>query len=85
MPNTLENTRTMRADFGEIPGLQAGGRYKVDNAWTGKCLGSIKDGINLHVESHDTAVLLVQEGCGSCIGGGYGKHNVHAKREWRWW
>ncbi|KAK1809311.1 hypothetical protein LTR12_016340 [Friedmanniomyces endolithicus] len=35
MLNTLENTRTMRADFGEIPGLQAGGRYKVDNAWTG--------------------------------------------------
>ncbi|CAJ2512888.1 Uu.00g010070.m01.CDS01 [Anthostomella pinea] len=63
MLNTLNGTRTMRADFAEIPGLQARGRYKIIDAWTGESMGCVRSGVDMHVESHDTAVLLVQQGC----------------------
>ncbi|KAK3669275.1 hypothetical protein LTR78_010849 [Recurvomyces mirabilis] len=63
MLNTLDSTRTMRADFGEIPGLDADGPYKMLDAWTGESAGCVKGGLDAQVESHDTAVYLIQEYC----------------------
>ncbi|KAK3618546.1 hypothetical protein LTR22_026339 [Elasticomyces elasticus] len=63
MLNTLDSTRTMRADFNEIPGLDAIGRYKMLDAWTGESAGCVKGGLDAQVESHDTAVYLIQADC----------------------
>ncbi|KAK4551724.1 hypothetical protein LTR86_010960 [Recurvomyces mirabilis] len=63
MLNTLESTRTMRADFSEIPGLDADGQYKMMDTWTGESAGCVEGGLDAQVESHDTAVYLIQEDC----------------------
>ncbi|KAK3617881.1 hypothetical protein LTR56_025013 [Elasticomyces elasticus] len=60
MLNTQDTTRMMRADFSEIPGLDAGTQYKIVDAWTGKSAGCIIGGLDAQVEGHDTAVYLVQ-------------------------
>lgn len=85
MMNTLDDPRTMRADFSEIPGLQTHGRYKVVNAWTGESMGCVRNGVNMQVESHDTAVLLIQQGCGSYIKKGSEWRHAQGYRDWRWW
>ena len=63
MMNTLGDARTMCADFNEIRDLKARQRYKIIDAWTGESMGCKHGKVDIKVESHDTAVLLVQEGC----------------------
>ncbi|KAK4504739.1 hypothetical protein PRZ48_002701 [Zasmidium cellare] len=59
MMNTLDSTRTMRANWAEIPSLKAHGRYRVRDVWMDKDLGCVSGGLSRDVESHDTAILLV--------------------------
>lgn len=64
MLNTLsENNRTMTAKFSEIPGLQENRNYTAIDAWTGNSIGCVENSVDMSVDSHDTAVLLLQEGC----------------------
>jgi hypothetical protein len=42
MLNTLNQTTTKTANFGEIPGLEAGKKYLAHDMWTGKELGVYK-------------------------------------------
>lgn len=63
MMNTLENTRTMTANFSEIPQLKSGASYEVVNAWTGESMGCRSSSVDMEVEGHDTAVLMVQKSC----------------------
>jgi alpha-galactosidase len=63
MLNTLNETRTMTADFSEIPQLTSGGNYKVTNAWNGKSLGCKKNKVSMKLEQHDTAVLIFEDSC----------------------
>lgn len=67
MLNTYNDTQTKTASWSEIPGLQPNGTYKVMDAWTGADMGCVQNGVPVQVEAHDTAVLLVQEGCGCDI------------------
>jgi alpha-galactosidase len=59
MMNTLAESRNMTADFGEIPNLDADGKYSILNIWTGEDLGSFTSSYTVEVASHDTAALLV--------------------------
>jgi alpha-galactosidase len=61
MFNVLAENRTMTADFSEIPGLNAGGTYCAIDVWSGDDLGEKQGSFNLEVETHDTAVFLLQE------------------------
>ncbi|KAL9087366.1 MAG: hypothetical protein Q9165_006663 [Trypethelium subeluteriae] len=65
--NWLSETVAKVANFSEIPGLQAGGTYQVVDVWAGSSLGCVQNGVQVNVEANDTAVYLVQEGCGSVI------------------
>lgn len=60
--NSLNNTREMTASFDEIPQL-SGSSYHITDAWSGKDMGCQKDGVKMQVEPHDTAVLLMKDGC----------------------
>lgn len=62
MFNSLNSTRTMTADFSDIPELNANG-YHVINAWTGKKLGCKKGSVKMTLNAHDTAVLLLKGSC----------------------
>lgn len=72
MMNTLNNTRTMDAYFGEVPGLNTHQTYNVIDAWSGDNLGCLRGGISMQIEPHDTAVLLVQKAycTADVVGGG---------------
>lgn len=59
--NSLDASRTMTLDYSEIPGLTAGS-YSVLNAWTGEDMGC-KGSFDTTVNSHDTAVYLLQSAC----------------------
>lgn len=63
MLNTLSGGRNMTATLGEIPGTNRGVSYTFINAWNGSVMGCNSDGVTMQVDSHDTAVLLLQEGC----------------------
>jgi len=63
MLNTLSQNRTMRADFAEVPQLNGQDKYTVVDAWTDESLGCVHGGVDLKVETHDTALLLVTPGC----------------------
>ncbi|KAI0537762.1 glycoside hydrolase family 27 protein [Xylaria digitata] len=58
MMNTLAESQSMTADFGEIPNLDADATYNVLDVWTGEGLGSFTSSVTVEVASHDTAVLL---------------------------
>jgi len=61
--NTLDDdTRTMAAEWEEIPSLEGGCSYEVVDGWTEDSLGCLP-GWNGTVASHDTQVLLVQGEC----------------------
>ena len=60
MLNTLNNTEQKTANFSEIPGLDANSSYSLINVWTGNSLGCFSGNYTVSVETHDTAVLLVQ-------------------------
>ncbi|KAF2634400.1 alpha-galactosidase [Massarina eburnea CBS 473.64] len=60
---TVEKT----AVWAEIPGLTEGAKYSVTDVWTGEDKGCVEGGFNDNVESHDTHVYLVKEGCGGKI------------------
>ncbi|KAK5175821.1 uncharacterized protein LTR77_000961 [Saxophila tyrrhenica] len=62
MVNTLNHTRTMTAEFSEVPELGAGSYHVVD-VWTGKQMGCMKKRVEMTLEAHDTAVLLVGMKC----------------------
>ena len=69
MMNTNYGTQTRSIAWDEVPGVK--GRigkgtkkgFRVMNAWTGKNLGCVKDGIEMEVQAHDTAVLVVGKAC----------------------
>ncbi|KAL9071716.1 MAG: hypothetical protein Q9157_005355 [Trypethelium eluteriae] len=65
--NWLNETMSKVANYSEIPGLQAGGAYQVVDVWAGSSLGCVQNGVQINVEANDTAVYLIQEGCGSVI------------------
>ncbi|KAF2231398.1 glycoside hydrolase family 27 protein [Viridothelium virens] len=65
--NWLNETMSKVANYSEIPGLQAGGAYQVVDVWAGSSLGCVQNGVQVNVEANDTAVYLIQEGCGSVI------------------
>ena len=62
MFNSLNTTRTMTADFSEIPRLTETS-YRVIDAWTGRNMGCKKGSIKSTLNAHDTAVLLLQNTC----------------------
>ena len=62
MFNSLNSTRTMTADFSEIPNLNENA-YRVINAWTGKNMGCRKGSVKMTLNAHDTAVLLLKNTC----------------------
>jgi alpha-galactosidase len=64
MFNSLNTTRTMTADFSEIPRLTETS-YRVIDAWTGRNMGCKKGSIKTTLNAHDTAVLLLQNTCAS--------------------
>ncbi|KAK6429752.1 hypothetical protein LTR95_014098 [Oleoguttula sp. CCFEE 5521] len=57
--NPYNDTKTMTAQFSEIPGLKARGRYRATDVWTGKDMGCKRGSIKTKVEPHDTAVYLL--------------------------
>jgi len=59
--NYSDNSRTMSAVWGEVPGTKKGGSYEVVDAWTGNDLGYNANKVDVAVGSHDTAVLVVTE------------------------
>ncbi|KAK4165593.1 family 27 putative glycoside hydrolase [Cladorrhinum sp. PSN259] len=61
MLNTRDEPAKMKAVFAEIPGLKTAGdaEYLVHDMWSGKDLGRFKEGIELDVKTHDTAVLRI--------------------------
>jgi len=61
--NARNYDQTMQANFAEIPGLEADGSYSVLDVWTGDSMGCKSGSVSVDVDSHDTAVLLVQEAC----------------------
>ncbi|KAF2764474.1 putative alpha-galactosidase B [Teratosphaeria nubilosa] len=65
MFNSLDDEkRTMRADWKAVPELRHKDKYGVVDVWTGQGLGCFEEGVNISVNSHDTAVFLVQDTCG---------------------
>ncbi|OCL05345.1 glycoside hydrolase family 27 protein [Glonium stellatum] len=84
MLNTGNNTVNKTALFSEIPGLEPQGTYKVIDAWSGKSLGCRKGEVIASVDSHDTAVFLIQEGCGCQVEKGADQRK-HRTVQWRWW
>ena len=63
MMNTLDSARKMTATFSEVPQLSSGKSYKVIDAWTGKSMGCKKGSVSMKVETHDTAVLVLEDSC----------------------
>ena len=69
MMNTNYGMQTRSIAWDEVPGVK--GRigkgkkngFRVTNAWTGKDLGCVKSGVEMDVQAHDTAVLVVGEAC----------------------
>ncbi len=84
MLNTLDNNRTMTATFSEIPQLMHNGPYKVTNAWTGEDMGCKTDCVEMMVETHDTAVLMIEDSCGGGKVKSKPKRSYWAKDK-RWW
>ncbi|KAF2194795.1 glycoside hydrolase family 27 protein [Zopfia rhizophila CBS 207.26] len=64
MFNPYGETRTKTADFNEIPELEGGGSYQVTDVWAGKDLGCVDGKLDVDVQGHDTAALLVGQKCG---------------------
>ncbi|KAK4500448.1 hypothetical protein PRZ48_008637 [Zasmidium cellare] len=60
--NSLNASRTMTLDYAEIPGLESDS-YSVLNAWTGEDLGCKQGPFDMTVDTHDTAVYLLQNAC----------------------
>lgn len=63
MLNPTLKPMTMTATFGEIPQLEAGGRYQVTDVWSGRSLGCKKGHITRSVAGNDTAVFLFGKEC----------------------
>lgn len=65
--NTDDSPTNKTASWGEVQELEEGGSYSVLDAWTGEDLGCVAGEWTVELEAHDTAVLLVQDGCSSRI------------------
>jgi alpha-galactosidase len=63
MFNSPNSTRTITADFNEIPGLNENS-YRGTNTWTGKKLGCKKGSVKMTLNAHGTAALLLKKACG---------------------
>lgn len=53
----------MTANFDEIPELMSGGSYSVTDAWTGENMGCKTGSVDMQVEKHDMAVLVLEDSC----------------------
>lgn len=75
--NTLEKTAKKDVVFADIPGLSKDPKkkYEVRDMWNHKKLGTYKGKIQLKLETHDLAALLITE-----VGGGHPLKNGHYKR-----
>ncbi|KFZ09721.1 hypothetical protein V502_08532 [Pseudogymnoascus sp. VKM F-4520 (FW-2644)] len=62
--NSLATTAKREIKWSEVPQLERGASYQVEDIWTGKKLGCVKDGISKNVVSHDTIGFLVGNKCG---------------------
>lgn len=62
--NTLDATAKREIKWSEVPQLEHGCSYEVEDIWSGKKLGCVKEGISRHVVSHDTIGFLVGKKCG---------------------
>ncbi|EJF65552.1 glycoside hydrolase [Dichomitus squalens LYAD-421 SS1] len=51
-------TATKTFEFGNVPGLGFG-RFRVQDMWTGKNLGTFANKFSITVDTHDTAALLI--------------------------
>jgi alpha-galactosidase len=65
--NTGAETATMKFNYAESPHLSAGAPYKpyhIVDGWTGRPYGCFSTGLEVSgIRSHDTAVLILREGC----------------------
>lgn len=61
--NPTIETVTMKADYGEVPQLQANSSYNVINVWTGESMGCKSQNVEVEVAGNDTAVFLFGEPC----------------------
>jgi alpha-galactosidase len=62
--NTLDVTAKREIKWSEVPQLENGCSYEVEDIWSGKKLGCVKEGISRQVVSHDTIGFLVGKKCG---------------------
>ncbi|KAL4981019.1 putative alpha-galactosidase B [Aspergillus desertorum] len=66
MLNSENLTSTRTAVFSEIPELQnqnQGYAFEVVDGWTGEKLGCIRDELEVELEAHDVALLIVRDTC----------------------
>lgn len=61
--NPTNQNRTMTAVFDEIPQLDAGEKYSVIDAWSGKNLGCKGESIKVNLAANDTAVFIFGDSC----------------------
>jgi alpha-galactosidase len=61
--NPFNETKTMVADYAEVPQLEKGGCYDVVDMWTGKDMGCKEKKVSVKVAPHDTAALLFTRKC----------------------
>lgn len=61
--NTENATSTRTAVWSEIPQLSGGNKYKVQDIYSGKDLGCVKDQYSVDLDAHDVAVLKVTGKC----------------------
>lgn len=62
--NTMDTAATKEIKWSEVPQLESGYSYEVEDIWAGKKLGCVKAGISKSVASHDTIGYLVGQKCG---------------------
>lgn len=63
MFNSLDDARNMTARLGEIPGTRKGHSYAFTDVWTGEVVACVNSSLTVAVDTHDTAVFLLNEGC----------------------
>ncbi|KDQ27076.1 glycoside hydrolase family 27 protein [Pleurotus ostreatus PC15] len=58
--NTSGSDSTKQFTFANVPGLRAGGRFKIHDMWTGQDLsGTHTSSFSANVAAHDTAAFLI--------------------------
>jgi hypothetical protein len=62
--NPANSLTSKNVKWAEVPQLNGSGRYHVTDAWTGTKYGCFSDGLDVLLQPHDTAVLVVTNDCG---------------------